>query len=132
MFSLPSSLSKHTTPTNPQLTPVAFKSQTGDRKKRNALNTTANAVRTWIPIQVSCDRLDQSIDIITEKAEALFYSNDYKKCIKVLDKCVELIYASNSIDCKNSIFHLQNFESRSLPLQSIDRTHWLLDGIERA
>lgn len=95
MYSLQSSLSKHTTPTNPQLTPVAFKSQTGDRKKRNASNATTNAVRTWIPIQVGCDRLDQSIDIITEKAEALFYNNDYKKCIKVLDKYVELMYELN-------------------------------------
>lgn len=40
----------------------------------------------WIPIQVGCDRLERSVDIITEQASALFYNSEYKNCVEVLDE----------------------------------------------
>lgn len=41
-----------------------------------------------IAAQVSFERLDQSIDIITERAANLFYNGEYKNCIGILNELV--------------------------------------------
>lgn len=77
-------LSKHITPqalTGVSLTPThTFKTE------QNRRNT---SVSCWLSVQVGLDRLDQSIDIVTEKAGNLFYNSEYKSCIKVLDEILK-------------------------------------------
>lgn len=39
-----------------------------------------------LPIEQCCKRLDNSLDMVTERAATLFYECEYEKCVAVLDK----------------------------------------------
>lgn len=56
---------------------------------RNACNTTGVKTKQLIPLEESCNRLNQSIDVSTELAGSLFYNSEYKNCITLLDELVD-------------------------------------------
>lgn len=96
IYSIQANLSKHTTPINtfsaaaPHLTPLhtfkpQFSSNENVHRKRVSMNTNTTS-KAWMSFQIGSMRLDQSIDIITEKAASLFYNSEYKKAINVLDE----------------------------------------------
>lgn len=55
-------------------------------KRKVYRNSTETKSVTLIPSQVSFERLEQSIDIVTEQAASLFYNGEYKNCINVLNE----------------------------------------------
>lgn len=42
-----------------------------------------------IPLQVACDKLEQSVDLMVARAEKFYYSADYKQCVRLLDECFQ-------------------------------------------
>lgn len=86
-------LSKHVTPSNAfggiNLTPTHQLKSHNEQNRRNELNVSITATNCWLPVQVGYDRLEQSIDIVTEKAGQLFYNSEFKKCITVLDEILK-------------------------------------------
>lgn len=133
IFSLQSSLSKHANTSSAQVTPVQVSKTTINTRKRNAANTppvTTN--QTLIPVQIVCSRLDQSVDMITAKAESLFYNNEYKNCSQVLEEYVECHQTKAKITKTTSILSFsQTSEERSLSLCRVNCSRWMFHGIER-
>lgn len=89
---------------------------------RKSHNNRVNPVeKHWIPMQVGCNRLERSVDLITEQASALFYNSEYKNCVEVLDELsqylefgmVSISFETNK-KCRLSYYVLQNFQSRSI------------------
>lgn len=71
-------------PGSPNQTPI--QTQKASQIRKSQARPTELAMKHWIPIHIGNDRLSQSIDIITENAEGLFYNSEYKNCINVLDE----------------------------------------------
>lgn len=83
------SLSKFATPLKHQsfhVTPVQpAKKQSNERRKRSSIaSNIANS--NYVPLQTANTRLEESVALITAKAETLFYNNEYKKCSQILEE----------------------------------------------
>lgn len=57
------------------------------KSKRKSFKN-SNETKQCVPMSasVSFDRLNQSIDIVTERAAHLFYNGEYKNCIDVVNE----------------------------------------------
>lgn len=78
------------------------------RKSHN--NRGDSVEKHWIPIQVGCDRLERSVDLITEQASALFYNSEYKNCVEVLDELSQYLEWFQFL--KKCHFRIMFFSSR--------------------
>lgn len=67
-------------------TPIQTPMQRGSNHRKSHTHHTDPTGKHWLPVQLGCDRLNQSVDIITEQAGYLFYNSEYKNCIDVLDE----------------------------------------------
>lgn len=93
----------------------------------------------WISIKVGCDRMEHSVDLITEQASALFYNSEYKNCIEILDELSQYLkFVSISLEIYRNkkchffimFFFFQNFQSRSISWPCTGHTDWLFDRNE--
>lgn len=55
-------------------------------KRRSFRNSNETKQCTPISASVGFDRLNQSIDIVTERAAHLFYNGEYKNCIDIVNE----------------------------------------------
>lgn len=55
-------------------------------KRKIYKNSTETKSVVSIPAQVSFERLDHSIDTLTERAAHLFYNGEYKNCINKINE----------------------------------------------
>lgn len=69
------------------ITPLQRAVSSQAKSKRKSLKNTAET-KQCVPVSanVSFDRLNQSIDIITERAAYLFYNGEYKNSISILNE----------------------------------------------
>lgn len=71
------------------LTPLhsnrSINSQTKSKRKMYKNSSEAKSFVS-IPAPTSFERLEQSIDIVTERAAHLFYNGEYKNCINILNE----------------------------------------------
>lgn len=61
-------------------------SSQGKSKRKSLKNATETKQCVPVLANVSFDRLNQSIDIITERAAYLFYNGEYKNSISILNE----------------------------------------------
>lgn len=84
-----SSLLKLATPTSNPMTPNhTFRSQqqfqrTLNLSKKRESRSSEHNIMT---LNTCYDRLEQSLDILNEKAKTLFYNCEYKECMDILEK----------------------------------------------
>lgn len=88
IHSMQSSLSKLATPTSNPMTPnQTFRSQHQQRllsqSKKRESRSNDNCILT---LNTCFERLNQSLDIVIEKAKSLFYDSEYKECMDILEK----------------------------------------------
>lgn len=77
------------------LTPInsnrCSSSQSKSKRKIYKNSTDTKSIVT-IPAQVTFKRLEQSIDIVTERAAYLFYNGEYKTCINILNEYDHIVH----------------------------------------